>query len=262
MGNIATVDIPVEKLAAIAALPNVVSVEAARAQRTRLDVSVTGHARRHVAHGHAGQLDGRHAAAASSWASSTTDSTSAIATSARPTARPASWACGTSARAARPGSPPAGFSYGGECSDAMINAAINGDASACTQPSSGGHGTHVGGIAAGTGQATGNGQIGYRMIGMAPDADLLVANSLDKAVSSGAAVLDAIAYMKAKAAALGKPLVVNLSLGSYSGPRDGTSNFERGLDNLSGPGVIIVGAAGNEANAKLARPGRSRRARA
>ena len=64
-------------------------------------------------------------------------------------------------------------------------------------------------------------------------------------------MLDAIAYMKAKAAALGKPLVVNLSLGSYFGPRDGTSNFEQGLDNLSGPGVILVGAAGNEGNAKL-----------
>ena len=57
--------------------------------------------------------------------------------------------------------------------------------------------------------------------------------------------------MKAKAAALGKPLVVNLSLGSYFGARDGTSNFEQGLSNLSGPGVILVGAAGNEGNAKL-----------
>ena len=250
MGNIATVDIPVDKLAAVAALPNVVSVEAARAQKPRLDVSVpatradtlrtgtpgnwTGGTGRGVIVGIVDDgLDFRHRDFRK------TDGTTRIL---------GLWDQRAGGAA---GSPPAGFSYGGECSAAMINAAINGDASACTQPSSGGHGTHVGGIAAGTGQATGNGQIGYRMIGMAPDADLLVANSIDKGVSSGAAVLDAIAYMKAKAAALGKPLVVNLSLGSYSGPRDGTSNFERGLDNLSGPGLIIVGAAGNEAGDKL-----------
>ena len=57
--------------------------------------------------------------------------------------------------------------------------------------------------------------------------------------------------MKAKAAALGKPLVVNMSFGSYFGARDGTSNYEQGLNNLSGPGVILVGAAGNEANGPI-----------
>ena len=37
IGNIATVDIPAGKLAAVAALPNVVSIEAARAQPLRLE---------------------------------------------------------------------------------------------------------------------------------------------------------------------------------------------------------------------------------
>ena len=40
IGNIATVDIPVSRLAAVAALPGVVSIEAARAQPLRLDRSV------------------------------------------------------------------------------------------------------------------------------------------------------------------------------------------------------------------------------
>ena len=128
----------------------------------------------------------------------------------------------------------------------MINAAIAGDPAACTQRDTDGHGTHVAGIAAGNGQATGNGQLGYRMIGMAPSADLLIANG-----NGNARVLDAIAWMKAKAAALGRPLVINMSFGSYFGARDGTSNYEQAMSNLAGPGVILVGAAGNEATAPI-----------
>ena len=245
MGNIATVDIPAARLADIAALPNIVSIEAARTQVPRLDVSVpatradalrtgtpqnwTGGTGRGVIVGIVDDgIDFRHR-----------DFRKADGT----TRLLALWDQRANGAA---GSPPAGFSYGGECTQAMINDAIGGNVTACTQPSSGGHGTHVGGIAAGNGQATGNGQAGYRMIGMAPDADILAANSIAGGVTSNAAVLDGIAYMKAKAAALGKPLVVNLSLGSYFGARDGTSNFEQGLSNLGGPGVVLVGAAGNE----------------
>ena len=245
MGDIATVDIPESKLAAVAALPGIVSIEAARPLRARLDVSVP-----------ATRADQLRAGTPGAWTAGTgrgvivgivddgvdfrhrdfrkADGTTRIL---------GLWDQRVSGAA---GAPPAGFNYGGECTPAMINAALGGDAAACTQPSTGGHGTHVGGIAAGTGQATGNGQIAYRMIGVAPDADLLVSNSIEKGTGGTDSVLDGIAYMKAKAAALGKPLVVNLSLGSYYGARDGTSNYERGLDNLSGPGVILVGAAGNE----------------
>lgn len=48
-----------------------------------------------------------------------------------------------------------------------------------------------------------------------------------------------------RAAALGKNAVVNLSLGSLYGPKDGTSPFEAGLNALTGPGRIVVVAAGN-----------------
>ena len=153
------------------------------------------------------------------------------------------------------GSPPAGYNYGGECTVQMLNAEING-AGGCTQPSTGGHGTHVGGIAAGNGQQTGNGQAPYRFVGMAPKADILVANSLGGgAGGDGNAIVDAIAWMKTKAAALGKPLVINLSMGSYFGARDGTSNYEQALSNAGAAGVVIAAAAGNEGSDKLVASG-------
>ncbi|MEP7327770.1 MAG: S8 family serine peptidase [Betaproteobacteria bacterium] len=245
MGNIATVEIPASKVAAVAALPSVISIEAAQPLVPRLDVSVpatradtlrtgtpgayTGGTGKGVIVGVVDDgVDFRHLDFRKP------DGTTRIL---------GLW---DQRIAGAAGTPPPGFNYGGECTTAMINAALGGNAAACTQPSSGGHGTHVAGIAAGTGRATGNGKVSYRMIGMAPDADLLVANALADGVGGSDSVLDGISYMKTKAAALGKPLVVNLSLGSYYGARDGTSNFEQGMNNLSGPGVILVGAAGNE----------------
>ena len=147
------------------------------------------------------------------------------------------------------GQPPAGYNYGGECTPAMMNAAINGTAAACAQPSSGGHGTHVAGIAAGNGQGTGNGQAAYRFAGMAPQADILSANSIAAGGDSSKTVLDAIAWMKTRAA--GKPLAINMSFGSYYGARDGTSNYEVGLSSAGAAGVVLVGAAGNEATDRI-----------
>ncbi len=151
-------------------------------------------------------------------------------------------------RAGAQGTPPAGFSYGSECSAAQLNTAIveGVGSAACAQPSSGNHGTHVGGIAAGNGQATGNGMAAFRHVGMAPMADIISANAIARGVGASNAVLDGIQYIKARAQALGRPAVVNLSLGSYSGSRDGTSNYEVALSNAVGAGFLITGAAGNE----------------
>ncbi|MEO8386043.1 MAG: S8 family serine peptidase, partial [Betaproteobacteria bacterium] len=148
------------------------------------------------------------------------------------------------------GSPPSGFSYGGECTVQMLNDAINGNGG-CTQPSTGNHGTHVGGIAAGNGQQTGNGLPAYRFVGMAPKADILSANAIAGGTGGSNSVIDAIVWMKAKAAALGKPLVVNLSLGSYFGARDGTSNYEQALSSAGAAGVVVTSAAGNEGSDKI-----------
>ncbi len=140
------------------------------------------------------------------------------------------------------GRPPRGFSYGAECTAPQINARD------CPQVDRNGHGTHVAGIAAGDGSATGRGQLAYRYIGMAPEADLLVVKLADLTTSRA---IDALSYLKAKATALGKPIVVNLSFGSPLGPHDGTTNLEQAVDAFTGPddvpGAVAVVAAGNDA---------------
>lgn len=155
-------------------------------------------------------------------------------------------------RASASGTPPSGFDYGMECTPALLNQSVdNVNATACAQPSTGNHGTHVGGIAAGNGQSTGNGQNAFRFIGMAPMADIVSANAINGAVQASNAVIDGVNYVKKVAQAAGKAAVINLSLGSYFGARDGTSNYETALTAAGGEGVIIVGAAGNEGTAPI-----------
>ncbi|MBF0189585.1 MAG: S8 family serine peptidase [Magnetococcales bacterium] len=145
--------------------------------------------------------------------------------------------------------------YGAECDTAAINAVLDTTPSGtgvCNPDDNNNHGTHVAGIAAGNGGGTGNEKAAGRFVGMAPEAGLLVANPLDKAVAvNGDPVLDAISWMTRVAKQLNKPLVINLSLGSYFGSRDGTGGFQKGIDQVSGAGVIVVAAAGNEGNAPI-----------
>lgn len=96
------------------------------------------------------------------------------------------------------------------------------------------HATHVAGILAG-GSAFG----GYG--GMAPGADIVAATSRLYDAGILAACEDIIDYARSK----GQPAVINLSLGSYNGPHDGTSLFCRYLSLLGEEAVICI-AAGNE----------------
>jgi hypothetical protein len=132
-------------------------------------------------------------------------------------------------------SPPSGFTYGAEWLPAAINSAI------ATEIDSEGHGSHVMGIAAGDGSATGNGEPAFRYVGMAPEADLCVV----KTTFSTADIVDGVNYIFQKAASLGKQAVVNLSLGTQEGPHDGTLDMDQMLNALTGPGKIIVASAGN-----------------
>lgn len=138
------------------------------------------------------------------------------------------------------GRPPLGFSYGAECRAAQI------DARQCPLVDRVGHGTHVAGIAAGNGSATGRDRPAYQYIGMAPEADLLVVK-LGEQTSNR--VIDALAYLKATAKAMGQPIVVNISLGTSIGSHDGTSDFEGAIDAFTGPGdspaAVVVVAGGN-----------------
>ena len=105
-----------------------------------------------------------------------------------------------------------------------------------------GHGTHVTGIAAGSGMATGNGYPAERYVGVAHDASIVFV----KTDTSSTSVLEGVAYIFEKADLMEMPAVVNLSLGWRKGARDGTSALELGLENLAGPGRIVVVSAGND----------------
>jgi len=134
--------------------------------------------------------------------------------------------------------------YGGRVYDrAEINAIINGMMTIANPPGDrDGHGTHVAGIAAGDGGS------GKMFFGLAPAAELIVVRASDAqgGVDEGKAVLGA-EFVFDRAAAEGRPAVVNLSLGTQYGAHDGTSAFEEGLSAAAkGRGRAVVVAASNE----------------
>ena len=145
--------------------------------------------------------------------------------------------------------PPAGFSYGTEYDAASVQACVDGSGAYCYQTDVDGHGTHVAGTAAGNGLAYGAGSSQYQYAGVAPEATLVIVRfDFDGSRNSDAAVVDGVDWIFRKAAELGMPAVVNMSLGSDLGPHDGTTLEERGLTNLTGAGRLVVVAAGNPGN--------------
>ncbi|MCL4234446.1 MAG: S8 family serine peptidase, partial [Deltaproteobacteria bacterium] len=138
---------------------------------------------------------------------------------------------------------PADYSYGVEYTrDELTAAFATGDPNTLRTWDDVGHGTHVLGTAGGNGAATGNGYPSERYVGIAPAAHLVAV----KANLIASFVLDGVAYVFERAADLGLPAVVNLSLGTHLGAHDGTSGLDQGVAALAGPGRIIVAGAGNE----------------
>jgi subtilisin family serine protease len=138
-------------------------------------------------------------------------------------------------------SPPTGFNYGFYCDRPAVQAAIGGNTAACPQQDRVGHGTHVAGSAAGDGSASPQ---PFQYAGVAPEADLLVVKGGDAGFFEDL-LLDGVRWLEQRGAALGRPVVVNLSLGDQYGPHDGTRLLEREIDRLSRAGFMVVNSAGN-----------------
>ncbi len=135
------------------------------------------------------------------------------------------------------GTPPAGFDFGAEYNANQINAG------SLTEEDISGHGSHVAGIAAGNGFESSG-----LYSGVVPEANIIFAKAYDDDLGGFPEddVMDAINYLVAKAVELGKPMVINMSLGGHMGPHDGTSAQEELIDDLSGTGLVFCVAAGNE----------------
>ena len=146
---------------------------------------------------------------------------------------------------------PAGFpfDYGTEYTQAQITDEVDGSPVGFVRERDvNGHGTHVAGIAAGNGRGTGHGLASGVYVGVAPEADLIVVKGNDE-VFSDTRIADGLAYIFQKAGALGRPVVVNLSVGSQQGPHDGTSTLERTIDTfLLEESRAVVVSAGNSAD--------------
>ncbi len=150
------------------------------------------------------------------------------------------------------GAPPAGYSLGTLFTREQINLALEEERSGNQRrlvPSVdlSGHGTHVAGIAAGNGSASGG-----RYRGVAYESELLVVKleevrSGSSAVSGTARLMEAVDFCIRFAMERNQPLALNLSYGTREGAHNGRSLLETYLDTVSTmtKGIICVGT-GND----------------
>jgi subtilisin family serine protease len=144
---------------------------------------------------------------------------------------------------------PPGFTGGCYYTEANINSALTGSGTV-DGPNADGHGTHVAAIAAGDGSQTGNGQPANVFVGVAPRSDIIAVKATPEAGQScpNCDLGAALTFIDQRAAALGKPYVVNISLGYDDGGHDGSDPVEQVIDTLTGagiPGKAVVKSAGN-----------------
>ncbi len=116
-------------------------------------------------------------------------------------------------------------------------------------PGGGSHGTHTMSIAAGNGS-------GSKIVGMAPDAELVFVQADSSGLSGLANYGDSVTLLEAVdfiiKQANNRPCVINMSMGRHGGPHDGKTLVELGLDEalLQNPGLAIVNSTGNYFEAK------------
>ncbi len=105
------------------------------------------------------------------------------------------------------------------------------------------HGTHTTGTAAGSYFANG-------LHGVAPEADIVICGIPSQTLTD-VNLANAVLYIFDYADRVGKPCVINMSIGSNDGPNDGTSFLCKTFEALTGPGRLCVVAAGNDGNAPI-----------
>ncbi|MBO9202053.1 MULTISPECIES: S8 family peptidase [Niastella] len=140
---------------------------------------------------------------------------------------------------------PVGMGYGVEYTREQINDELDGTPTNFVRERDiNGHGTHVAGTATGNGAAL---PLTRKYTGMAPEADIVVIKGGDGSFSN-TNVINGIAYLKNLATALGRPVVLNMSIGGQFGPHDGSREYELVIDDFtaSGPGRAVVISAGND----------------
>ena len=96
--------------------------------------------------------------------------------------------------------------------------------------------------------AAGNGAASNgKYTGLAPNADIVVVKAGNGSFDTSNIII-ALDYLKNLSTSLGKPIVVNMSLGSQYGAHDGTDPLERAIDTFTdtAAGRIVVVASGND----------------
>lgn len=143
------------------------------------------------------------------------------------------------------GTPPAAYSYGNEIVDTLDMLVEQ------TDRINESHGSHVAGIAAGSG--FGADDHAYR--GVAYESDLVLVGitpAQEQWLNTGMTdIVDGLNYIFDYAASEGKAAVANLSWGCTIGPHDGSSLFSQAVDNLTGAGKIFTLSAGNNGDNKV-----------
>lgn len=130
---------------------------------------------------------------------------------------------------------PAQYGYGQHWDSTKINQGLS------TNNDQYGHGSTVAGAACGNAFANGKNK------GVAPKTDIIMVESNFNAADWLATVVDAVEYIYTIADSIGKPCVINASVGEYYGSHDGLDPYALYIDSLinAKKGHLFVASAGN-----------------